>query len=543
MSKKQTIKVFVSSTSHDLREERNTVRDSLSRMGLGFIGMEIFGSSPMSPLEECIQKVTEADIFILIIAHRYGTITKNGMSYSESEYEAALNKRIPCFIYFKDEQTPVLPSYIEQDPFARDKLQAFKDRLKEQHVISWFSSPEDLARIAVADLHKHIVDTYLTREHVFSSSVSLSDIIPRGLLELVLEGLSQRFKIPIGIFTLENNDYFYSYPEHLNFVGYCRLLRSNSQGFEICKHADIEIAKECIMTGREASYTSHAGLTDFAFPILVGDAPVGVIFCGQIRMADSDAEIMQKHVVELAQSIGEDPAQLLEQYMRMPVHRMEDLEPLIAKIRDVISYFAKLAREKSVYATEASGSILLLPGREETYAWELLTNKELTARLLELTEEEFTLRLVVPCLERAGFANVRYCHGASEAGCDLLYEYYAPLGEVIHYGAQIKMNKIRAATGKQGSIHSIIEQGQAALTRRRYDEFSGIESVIDQFWIICPYDISEEAKRCLCDRATGHIGQTIHFLAGQTFLEKLKRFVPVLLDRLVREQNGLKMRQ
>jgi hypothetical protein len=67
-------------------------------------------------------------------------------------------------------------------------------------VVSSFSSPDDLARIVLADIHQHIVDTYVAKDSGNRAAVSLSEIIPRGLLKLVLEGLSQRLQIPIGIY-------------------------------------------------------------------------------------------------------------------------------------------------------------------------------------------------------------------------------------------------------------------------------------------------------------------------------------------------------
>lgn len=38
----RNLKIFVSSTWQDLREEREAIKESLSRMNLSFVGMEFF---------------------------------------------------------------------------------------------------------------------------------------------------------------------------------------------------------------------------------------------------------------------------------------------------------------------------------------------------------------------------------------------------------------------------------------------------------------------------------------------------------------------
>ena len=68
------MRVFLSSTFRDLAEARSRVSEGL-RLAGGDVGqMEVFASRPEGPLEVCLQEVGRADLFLLLIGERYGTI-------------------------------------------------------------------------------------------------------------------------------------------------------------------------------------------------------------------------------------------------------------------------------------------------------------------------------------------------------------------------------------------------------------------------------------------------------------------------------------
>ena len=135
------IRVFISSTWIDLQEERDAVDDVVRRLKhTEFTGMEYFGARDTAPLETSLDEVEKSNIYIGIIAHRYGS------GITENEYRKAKQMSIPCLIYFKDEKTKVLPDYIEKDPEKNDLLRRFKDDLKNQNTVVYFSSPDDLAK-------------------------------------------------------------------------------------------------------------------------------------------------------------------------------------------------------------------------------------------------------------------------------------------------------------------------------------------------------------------------------------------------------------
>jgi hypothetical protein len=150
---KQHIPVFVGSTYEDLTEYRNAVREALHRLETIVRGMEYFGSKPGSPKDECLKAVASCRIYIGIFAMRYGSIDEQtGKSMTHLEFEEACRLKLPSLIYIIDEEKqPVFPKFVETGPMA-ERLQALKAELKKTFVVSFFTTPEDLAKRVTQDL-------------------------------------------------------------------------------------------------------------------------------------------------------------------------------------------------------------------------------------------------------------------------------------------------------------------------------------------------------------------------------------------------------
>jgi hypothetical protein len=158
--KKPYIPIFVGSTFVDLQSYRRAVRDALAQLEAIVRGMEHFGSKPGSPGDECLRVVRSCEVYIGIFGMRYGSIPDGyDRSMTHLEYDEAQRLELPSLIYIIDEENqPLLPKYIETGPGA-EKLREFKEQLKKRHVVSFFTTPEDLrARILhdVPELLKEI---------------------------------------------------------------------------------------------------------------------------------------------------------------------------------------------------------------------------------------------------------------------------------------------------------------------------------------------------------------------------------------------------
>lgn len=97
------VNVFVSSTCYDLSQVRMDMSDFISNLGHQPFLSE-FDNFPVNPNEQtitnCISNVkNEADIFILIIGNRYGSVLETGKSITNLEFLTAKNKNIPIYIF------------------------------------------------------------------------------------------------------------------------------------------------------------------------------------------------------------------------------------------------------------------------------------------------------------------------------------------------------------------------------------------------------------------------------------------------------------
>lgn len=136
--------VFISSTYYDLSEYRERVWETLSGLNIRILGMEKFGARSSSPLQTCLEQVDASDIFIGIIGYRYGSVEKSSKkSFTQLEYERAVENKIETLIYFFSDDAYIKASYIEQGINAR-RLEKFKRTLK-RHTTDSFNNPDDLA--------------------------------------------------------------------------------------------------------------------------------------------------------------------------------------------------------------------------------------------------------------------------------------------------------------------------------------------------------------------------------------------------------------
>ena len=150
---KQSVPIFVSSTDEDLKGYRKAVREALHRLEIIVRGMEYFGSKPGSPKDECLKVVKSCRGYIGIFAMRYGSIDEEtGKSLTHLEYEEAQRLGLPTLIYLIDEENqPVLPKFVDIGENAR-KLADLKAELKQRFTVSFFTTPEDLAKRIGQDL-------------------------------------------------------------------------------------------------------------------------------------------------------------------------------------------------------------------------------------------------------------------------------------------------------------------------------------------------------------------------------------------------------
>lgn len=134
--------VFVSSTYTDLNEERQLVTQTLMKMGCIPAGMELFPASDEDQFAFIKRVIDDCDYYLVIIGGRYGSVTTEGISYTEKEYDYAVKKglKVVGLLHRNPENIPV--SKAESVPEAREKLVAFRDKVSKDRLVDyWDNAP------------------------------------------------------------------------------------------------------------------------------------------------------------------------------------------------------------------------------------------------------------------------------------------------------------------------------------------------------------------------------------------------------------------
>src|SRR4028119_1976770 len=138
MSYSVRYQVFVSSTYTDLKEERAEVLQAIWELDCIPTGMEAFVASNESQWEVIKRVINECDYYVLIIGGRYGSLTEEGISYTEKEYRYARELGIPvlAFVHSKPDEIPSGKS--EKSTELCEKLEQFRSEVMSAHPVrSW----------------------------------------------------------------------------------------------------------------------------------------------------------------------------------------------------------------------------------------------------------------------------------------------------------------------------------------------------------------------------------------------------------------------
>ncbi len=81
--------IFVSSTFEDLKDERRTLQAHILKQGHSPVGMELFSAGNDDQWAIIKNVIDACDYYIVIIAGRYGSRTRTGISYTEREFRYA----------------------------------------------------------------------------------------------------------------------------------------------------------------------------------------------------------------------------------------------------------------------------------------------------------------------------------------------------------------------------------------------------------------------------------------------------------------------
>lgn len=136
--------VFISSTYSDLRQERSKVMQTIMSLNCIPAGMELFPASNDEQFGFIKKVIDDCDYYILIVGGRYGSLSEDGISYTEKEFDYAKKKGIPILAFLHSDLESIPLGKSEKDPAKREMLNSFRDKVSTGRLIKFWKTPEEL---------------------------------------------------------------------------------------------------------------------------------------------------------------------------------------------------------------------------------------------------------------------------------------------------------------------------------------------------------------------------------------------------------------
>ena len=169
--------------------------------------------------------------------------------------------------------------------------------------------------------------------------LSLSEMIPKEILQEVQDAFA-RFT---GMASLISDANGVPVTKGTNFTHFCMdLTRQSQKGGQMCRECGRKGALEALRTGKPSVYVCHAGLMDYAAPIMFNNRFIGSFTGGQVRIEDvNEDEIRAK-----AKEYDIDPEEYIDAAKRTNHLDKETIERSAQFLSDIAGILSKLAFQR-----------------------------------------------------------------------------------------------------------------------------------------------------------------------------------------------------
>lgn len=148
--------VFVSSTFADLEDERRHVIQTLMEMDCIPAGMELFPAIDEEQWEFIKKVIDDCDYYLLIIGGRYGSIAEDGLSYTEKEFDYAVEKGLKVTVLLHEDPSSLPAKKTESIPESKEKLLRFIEKAQTGRLRRTWKSAEELPGLVALSMTKTI---------------------------------------------------------------------------------------------------------------------------------------------------------------------------------------------------------------------------------------------------------------------------------------------------------------------------------------------------------------------------------------------------
>lgn len=167
-------------------------------------------------------------------------------------------------------------------------------------------------------------------------NVKLTELIDPEILQQMQDSLSNY----IGMASLIADENGIPVTKGSGFTEFCQnLTRQSALGCSRCEACDKQGALETLKNGKPAVYHCHAGLVDYAAPIMLEDTYIGSIIGGQVLTNPLEEESFRRTAQEL--SIDEDT--YVAAAKKVPYHEIAEVERAAVFLSEIASTLSSMA--------------------------------------------------------------------------------------------------------------------------------------------------------------------------------------------------------
>lgn len=148
--------VFVSSTFTDLEEERKHIIQTLMEMDCIPAGMELFPAADEEQWDFIKKVIDDCDYYLLLIGGRYGSLSPEGISYTEIEYDYAVSKGMKVIALVHGEPNNLPQIKCEKDPELQEKLEKFREKACTGRLVKFWKNADQISGMVSLSLSKTI---------------------------------------------------------------------------------------------------------------------------------------------------------------------------------------------------------------------------------------------------------------------------------------------------------------------------------------------------------------------------------------------------
>ncbi len=168
------------------------------------------------------------------------------------------------------------------------------------------------------------------------NQLHLTDMIDAEMLQQIQDSFSDM----TGMASLTTDRSGAAVTVGSNFTDFCfKYTRNSELGCKRCEQCDIRGAEISHKYGSAFAYTCHAGLVDFAAPILADGELVGSFIGGQILVDPPDIAVIRETAVEL----GIDPDEYEEAVKKVPIISRERVQKAAHFLQVIASTLSGIA--------------------------------------------------------------------------------------------------------------------------------------------------------------------------------------------------------